>query len=113
MIAEASMIEDANHDQDADMKTVSAAAKAKQPQHRQETATNEAQVGQGQRPGRSPSPSTAGPALTDFDWADFEQRYLEALEEADGREQQIMDEFNQLVEVCCDPFLQTHKVDDD
>lgn len=99
------MHEDASRDQDANTKTISAAAKAKQPQHRQETTTNEAQIGQGQRPGRSPSPSTAGPPLIDFDWADFEQRYLEALEEADGREQQIMDEFNQLVEVPRDPFL--------
>jgi len=43
-------------------------------------------------------PDTPGSSLTDYDWLGFEQRYLEALREADEREQQVMEEFNQLVE---------------
>ena len=50
-------------------------------------------------------PDTPGSSLTDYDWLGFEQRYLEALREADEREQQVMEEFNQLVEVRASAYL--------
>lgn len=50
-------------------------------------------------------PDTPGSSLAGYDWPDFEQRYLEALREADGREQQIIEEFDQLVEVRTSTYL--------
>ncbi|KXJ91189.1 hypothetical protein Micbo1qcDRAFT_162806 [Microdochium bolleyi] len=98
MVVEHSMHEDADSHQDTNTPSLSAAMKAKQPQHQQQVATDGGQTGHSLRAGSSPSPSTAGPALADFDWTDFEQRYLDALGDADGKEQQIMEEFNQLVD---------------
>ncbi|KXX80083.1 hypothetical protein MMYC01_202873 [Madurella mycetomatis] len=42
------------------------------------------------------SPSTPG-HLAPFDWDDFEARYEEALAEADGHEQELLKEFEELV----------------
>lgn len=44
------------------------------------------------------SPSTPG-HLAPFDWDDFEARYEEALAEADGHEQELLKEFEELVKV--------------
>ncbi|EEY17694.1 conserved hypothetical protein [Verticillium alfalfae VaMs.102] len=46
--------------------------------------------------GRANTPSTPG-VFTSFDWEDFEARYHKALTDADGQEQELMNEFNELV----------------
>ncbi|RXG50219.1 hypothetical protein VDGE_20535 [Verticillium dahliae] len=46
--------------------------------------------------GRANTPSTPG-VFTSFDWEDFEARYHKALTDADGKEQELMNEFNELV----------------
>lgn len=38
--------------------------------------------------------------LVPFDWEDFEDRYEKALQEADEKEKQMLEEFAQLVKVC-------------
>ncbi|KAK4110469.1 hypothetical protein N656DRAFT_799986 [Canariomyces notabilis] len=50
----------------------------------------------GQKEGAERSPSTPG-HLAPFDWEDFEARYEEALAEADGQEQALLKEFEELV----------------
>jgi hypothetical protein len=52
----------------------------------------------GQKEGVERSPSTPG-HLAPFDWEDFEARYEEALAEADGQEQAVLKEFEELVKV--------------
>lgn len=48
--------------------------------------------------GQSNSPSTPG-TFTAFDWEEFETRYIQALEKADGEEQELLQEFDDLVKV--------------
>ncbi|GAB1311063.1 Extracellular mutant protein 11 C-terminal domain-containing protein [Madurella fahalii] len=50
----------------------------------------------GQKEVAERSPSTPG-HLAPFDWDDFEARYEEALAEADGHEQELLREFEELV----------------
>ncbi|KAM0288086.1 hypothetical protein ACHAQH_000154 [Verticillium albo-atrum] len=64
----------------------------------QSTSTPEPRPEQQPGNGRANTPSTPG-VFASFDWEDFEARYNKALTDADGQEQELMEEFNQLVKV--------------
>ncbi|KAF3348634.1 Major facilitator superfamily domain-containing protein 1 [Verticillium dahliae VDG2] len=57
--------------------------------------------------GRANTPSTPG-VFTSFDWEDFEARYHKALTDADGKEQELMNEFNELVKHELVAFHEAH-----
>lgn len=48
--------------------------------------------------GQANTPSTPGTFAT-FDWEEFEARYVQALEKADGQEEELLREFDELVKV--------------
>ena len=52
------------------------------------------------------SPSTPG-HLPPFDWDDFEARYEEALKKANGQEEELLEEFNELIQVSHNPASQS------
>lgn len=72
------------------------------PTHRSQVRTPEPRPSQdrinGQRDTAERSPSTPG-HLAPFDWDEFESRYEQALAEANHQEQDLLEEFDQLVKV--------------
>lgn len=75
--------------------------------HRAQVRTPEPQLSHdragGHREIAETSPSTPG-HLPPFDWDEFESRYEQALAEANLEEQQLLEEFDQLVRVSkCNP----------
>lgn len=48
--------------------------------------------------GQTSTPDSPG-VFSAFDWEDFESRYTQALDKADGQEQELMREFDELVKV--------------
>jgi hypothetical protein len=67
-------------------------------QQRPRACTPEPKHRRSQKVEVQPSPSTPG-RLAPFDWEDFEGRYQRALADADQNENELLDEFEQLVKV--------------
>ncbi|RYP53640.1 hypothetical protein DL768_001420 [Monosporascus sp. mg162] len=65
-------------------------------EHRYQTRTPELQKRQSQKLEVQRSPNSEG-YLAHFDWDEFEARYEKALNEADEREKELLDEFDRLV----------------
>jgi hypothetical protein len=85
----------AQEDISGDARSIRAAAAD---QRRHQTRTPEPQQRRSQRVEVQPSPSTPG-RLAPFDWDDFENRYHKALADADQEENELLDDFEQLVKV--------------